>query len=91
MLKEIVQDVRFRQALSLALNRREIRDVLLLGLGRPAQLSPLPGTPWYDEAFASAFAEYDPDRANQLLDDMGLVWDDDHEFRLRPDGENLLL
>ena len=91
VLKEIVQDVRFRQALSLALNRHEIRDVLLLGLGRTAQLSPLPDTPWFDKAFASAFAEYDPDRANQLLDDMGLAWDDDHEFRLRPDGEKLFM
>ena len=91
VLKEIVQDVRFRQALSLALNRAEIRDVLFMGFGRPAQLAPLPGMPWYDEAFAEAYADFDPERANRLLDNMGLAWDEEGEFRLRPDGEKLFL
>lgn len=91
VLKEIVQDVRFRQALSLALNRAEIQDVLFLGLGRPAQLAPLPGAPWHEPDFATAYAEFDPERANRLLDDMELVWDDDREFRIRSDGEKLVM
>jgi peptide/nickel transport system substrate-binding protein len=91
VLREIIRDVRFRQALSLALNREEIRDVLLLGFGRPAQLAPLPGTPWYEEAFTRAYADFDPERANGLLDEVGLRWDDDHQWRLRSDGERLTL
>ena len=91
VLRAIVQDVRFRQALSLALNRQEFSTVLLSGFGRPAQLAPLPGTPWYEEEFTRAYADYDPERANRLLDEMGLPWDEDHEFRLRPDGERLYL
>ena len=91
VLKQILQDVRFRQALSLALNREEIRDVLLMGFGRPAQLAPLPGTPWYEEEFARSYAQYDPHRANRLLDEMGLAWDDSHTFRVRPDGQKLFL
>ena len=91
VLKEIMRDIRFRRALSLALNRDEIRDVLLMGFGRPAQLAPLPGTPWYREEFASAYAEYDIEKANELLDEMGLEWDADGEFRLRRDGERLVI
>jgi peptide/nickel transport system substrate-binding protein len=88
---EIIRDVRFRQALSLAFNRDEMNDVLWLGAGRPAQLAPARGSVWYEEAFEKAYAEYDLDRAHQLLDEMGLRWDDEHEFRLRVDGERLTL
>ncbi len=90
-LRAIVQDVRFRQALSLALNREEIKEVLFLGKGRPAQLAPMPGSPWYEESFARSYAEYDVARANRLLDEMGLSWDSEHRYRLRPDGERLAL
>ena len=34
-------------------------------------------------------AEYDPQRANGLLDEMGLQWDRNNQFRLRPDGKVL--
>ena len=91
VIKELIQDIRFRRALSLALNREEIRDVLLMGFGRPAQLAPLPGTPWYKEEFANSYAEYDIDRANAFLDDMGLEWDAARQYRLRPDGDRLIL
>lgn len=32
---------------------------------------------------------YDPDKANEILDDAGYEWDDDDEFRMTPDGEEL--
>ena len=88
---DIIRDVRFRQALSLAFNRQEMNDVLWLGAGRPAQHAPPRGSPWYEESFEKAYAEYDLERAHQLLDDIGLPWDDEHEFRLRSDGERLTL
>ncbi len=91
VLRDIVQDVRFRRALSLALNREEIKDVLFLGKGRPAQLAPMPGSPWYDESFPRAYADFDVIRANRLLDEMGLKWDAEHRYRLRSDGKRLTL
>lgn len=91
VLRPIMADIRFRQALSLALNREEIKEALFLGFGRPAQLEPLPNSPWYDEAFAGAGVDYDPQQANRLLDEMGLVWDEDQEYRLRPDGKPLTI
>ena len=37
------------------------------------------------------FAEYDPDRANALLDEIGLDQRDSDGFRLGPDGETLFI
>ena len=37
------------------------------------------------------YAQYDPDLANQLLDEMGLDQRDGDGFRLRPDGETLFI
>jgi peptide/nickel transport system substrate-binding protein len=90
-LRPIMADIRFRRALSLALNRHEIKESLFLGFGRPAQLGPIPGSPWYDEAFTTAAAGYDPEQANRLLDEMGLAWDAEHRYRLRPDGKTLTI
>lgn len=91
VLRPIMSDIRFRKALSLALNRHEIKEALFLGFGRPAQLAPIPGSPWYDEAFVNKAAAYDPEQANRFLDEMGLIWNEDHQYRLRPDGKPLTI
>jgi peptide/nickel transport system substrate-binding protein len=46
-LSEVYSDVRFRRAMSLALDRDTMNEALYLGLGRPAQVAPRPGTPFY--------------------------------------------
>jgi len=89
VLRKIFQDIRFRRALSLAINREEINDVVYYGLGVPSQLTLLPGSTYFEPEFRKAYAEYDPEKANQLLDEMGLKWDKNHEYRLRPDGKRL--
>lgn len=91
VLRPIMADVRFRRALSLALNREEIREALFLGFGRPAQLAPLPASPWYEDGFDRANADYDTSLANQLLDEMDLPWDSEHRYRVRPDGKTLTI
>jgi len=91
VLRKIIQDDRFRFALSLAINREEINELIYSGLGKPRQASFVKGTPYYSEEWEKAYAEYDPERANAFLDEMGLRWDKDHEYRLRPDGKTLSL
>ena len=49
----------------------------------------LPTSKYYEESFAQAWAEYDPDAANALLDEMGLEWDARNEYRLLPNGKRL--
>jgi peptide/nickel transport system substrate-binding protein len=89
VMREIIGDKRFRWALSLGLNRAEISEAATLGLGVPTQASPLPSSPLYGEEQATTMTDYDPGRANELLDEMGLTERDGEGFRLRPDGERL--
>jgi peptide/nickel transport system substrate-binding protein len=91
VLREIVQDVRFRQACSLGINRSDIIESVYLGMAEPNQVSPLPSSPFYMEEQAKNLIEYDPDRANALLDEMGLTERDAEGYRLRPDGQRLLI
>jgi peptide/nickel transport system substrate-binding protein len=91
VLREIIRDDRFRKALSLAINREEINELVYLGLGTPRQATIIPECVYYKDSYGQAFADYDPARANEFLDDMGLTERDADGFRLRPDGETLSL
>jgi peptide/nickel transport system substrate-binding protein len=91
-LRAILQDVDFRIALSHAIDRDEINELVYLGLGKPMSPTVLPEeSPLYREEFAQAHVTYDPDLANRLLDAMGLKWDADRTFRIGPDGGPLTL
>ena len=70
----VTGDVRFRQALSLAINRPEILKNFYLN-----QFAKLPSR--------SSSAEYDVDKANAMLDEMGMDKKGDDGFRLAPDGK----
>jgi peptide/nickel transport system substrate-binding protein len=89
VMREILGDKRFRWALSLGIRRDEIIEAAYLGTTDPQQISPHPNTPYYWEEQATNMIEYDPDRANSLLDEMGLEERDAEGFRLRPDGDRL--
>ena len=93
VLHDIFHDIRFRQALSLAIDRDALNESVFFGLAIPRQVAPLPTVSFYDEAWSDYLIEHDPERANELLDEMGLAWDADRKLRLRPDGKplNLLL
>ncbi|NLF29568.1 MAG: hypothetical protein GX591_01630 [Planctomycetes bacterium] len=91
VLAKIFQDPRFRHALSSALNRREIIDVVFAGLGEPGQCAPPLGSPYYNESMATVSLEYDPRRANELLDAMGLDQRDAKGVRLLPDGTPMII
>jgi len=92
VLRDIFRDIRFRRALSLGINREEINDLLFFGKGVPRQATILPSVSFYKKEWGEEhpYARYDPEAANRLLDEMGLKWDKNHEYRLRPDGKPLL-
>jgi peptide/nickel transport system substrate-binding protein len=69
--RKVVQDIRFRQAINLALDKKEIIDTVYYGYGKPAEMQ---GT------------EYDLDKANQLLDEIGMTKGADG-LRIGPDGK----
>ena len=86
--RNVLQDVRFRRALSLAINRREINMAVFFGLATPSADTVLPASPLYRPQYAEAWIKHDPDLANRLLDEMGLDKRDSEGFRLLPDGRS---
>lgn len=88
VLAELFGKPEFREALNLAINRKEISEVVFNGLNQPRQYSPVKGSPEYDEGMERRWTEYDPKRANDLLDQLGLKKGPDGT-RLRPDGQPL--
>ena len=91
VMRDIFNDVRFRQAMSLSINRSEINELVYFGLATPSQSAPTPDSNFYEAWMTDYFAEYDADRANALLDEMGLNERDGDGFRLRPDGDTLFI
>lgn len=91
-LRELFKDVRFRRAMSMAINREEANEVAYFGLSEPRQATVLPGSRFGEPEYYTAYADYDPGRANELLDEIGLEWDANNEWRLRPDnGQRLTI
>ena len=91
VMRAIFNDVRFRQAMSVAINRDEINQLVYFGLATPSQAAPTPDSAFYESWMTDNFAQFDPDLANQLLDEIGLDQRDSDGFRLRPDGETLFI
>jgi len=78
------QDKRVRQAIAYALNKEEIIEGVLLGLGRPANGPYKPGHWAYNEKVKPY--PYDPDQAQQLLTQAG--WrDTDRDGVLDKEGQ----
>lgn len=85
----LIRDVRFRRALSLAINRHEINQVVYFGLALEGQNTVLPSSPLYKPEYRDAYAKYDLAEAKRLLDELGLTKRDSRGLRLLPDGRPL--
>ncbi|TDL90802.1 ABC transporter substrate-binding protein [Meridianimarinicoccus aquatilis] len=93
VLREIFNDIRFNRAMSLAMNRDEINEIVYLGQGTPMQGVPAePKTVSFidDETLTKDIA-YDVDGAKALLAEMGLTDADGDGTLERPDGKPLVI
>lgn len=86
---QLINEREFRQALSLAIDRQTIIDAVYYGVGEPAQIAPGPVSRYHHEKLLHSFTEYDPERANAMLDGLGLDQRDSEGFRMAPDGTRL--
>ena len=90
--RDVFGDVRFRRAMSVAMNRDEMNEVAFFGQGRPVQYTGFSPRPEYvDPSLEEAFLQYDPDMANALLDEIGMVDTDGDGFRELPNGDAITL
>ena len=84
--RDLFRDVRFRRALSLGISRKAINKVLYYGLAEERGVSALEESPFFNAENATAWAAFDLDRANALLDEIGLVERNPAGIRRLPDG-----
>jgi peptide/nickel transport system substrate-binding protein len=89
--RKLIRDVRFRRALSLAIDRHEINQALYFGLAIEGQNTVLPQSPLFRTEYRADWAQYDLDQANKLLDEIGLTERGADNVRLLPDGRPLAI
>lgn len=87
--RKLLRDVRFRRALSLAIHRYEINQVVYFRLVQESNNTVLAESPLYKPKYQYDWIEYDLAHANRLLDELGLTQRDDRGVRLLPDGRPL--
>jgi len=90
--RKVFGDLRFRKAMSVAMNRDEINETGFFGMGEPRQyigFSPQPS--FADPKWASYMTQYDPGMANSLLDEIGMKDVDGDGYRELPNGDRLVL
>jgi peptide/nickel transport system substrate-binding protein len=90
--REVFGDLRFRTAMSIAINREELNEVAYFGQGTIQQytgFSPVPD--FVDEKWKTFATEYDPEGAKALLDEVGLVDQNGDGWRDLPGGAPLSL
>ena len=72
--RPLYQNINFRHALSIAVNRQQIADIVDQGFTKPAQSAPGEGAQGYSEDWTNKWTEYDPAAAKALLEnECGLV------------------
>ncbi|MDF0600559.1 ABC transporter substrate-binding protein [Psychromarinibacter sp. C21-152] len=90
--REVFGDLRFREAMSVAIDRNELNEVAFFGQGVPKQYIGFSPTPdFVDEELTGYKAEYDPEAARNLLDEIGMVDTDGDGFRELPNGDPIVL
>ena len=82
-------DLEVRRAISHAIDRPAVIEDLWFGLASPLEtMSPSADPKWIPEIPEENQFTYDPERANQILDEAGYMDTDDDGIREMPDGTN---
>jgi peptide/nickel transport system substrate-binding protein len=85
-LREAFRDLKVRMALSHAINREEINQIVYHGLLDINGYSLLPSSPYFTEEAYRKYSTYEPQLANRLLDEAGYLDTDGDGFRELSDG-----
>jgi peptide/nickel transport system substrate-binding protein len=93
LIGDLFRNVDFRRALSLGIDRDQLNEAFWLGLGTPGSMVPVE-TNKYNPGpeYRTLWHTFDQQKANEMLDAIGLTKKDGEGFRLRTDnGERLRL
>ena len=88
-LKKLFRDVRFRRALSLSIDRELVNEALYFGLATESNNTVLEESELYQEKYKTSWTQYDTDKANQLLDEIGTINKNSDGLRIMEDGKKL--
>jgi len=81
----------FRIALSHGIDRSQINEAFVLGLGQTGSAAPGDRTPYFPgPEYKTLHTAYDAKKANDMLDALGLTKKDAEGYRLRADGKGRL-
>ncbi|GAB4383995.1 MAG: ABC transporter substrate-binding protein [Albidovulum sp.] len=90
--RAVFGNLEFRKAMSIAINRDALNQTAYFGEGEPRQyvgFSPVPD--FVDPKWLSYAAEFDPDTAKKMLDELGVVDKDGDGMRELPNGDKLVI
>ncbi len=87
----VLLDPQFRQAVNWAVDRVKVAEVAFQGYATVGSTILPPYTPYHWEPPAESAFGYDPEKANQILDDAGYADVNGDGFRETKDGEKLVL
>ena len=71
--RALMQNLKFRQALSLAIDRDLLNEIVWLGQAIPRTITVVRDSALFQPDIEDYYAEYDPDGAKSLLDEVGLL------------------
>lgn len=87
--REVFNDVNFRRAMSIAMNRDQINEIAYFNLGAPTQYTAFDAdtASFVTEELKNAWTQFDPVEAGKLLDKAGVVDKDGDGSRDLPSGK----
>ncbi len=97
----VLREPNVRRALSMAIDREEINEILYIGLASPSNNTVRPGSPLYRDPYRTKYAVYDHKEANRVLDKVQFTLPDGKRgdlrkrnsrgVRLLPDGRPMVV
>ena len=91
LIGELIRTRDFRLALSASVDKNDLNNVVLSNIGVVQNRVPRPNNPYYPgDEFRLLHMEQDLDKANMLLDGLGLTQKDADGFRMHKDGSGIV-
>jgi peptide/nickel transport system substrate-binding protein len=89
VVRDLFRNKKFRQALSISIDRERINNEVLFGRSNPGMMAVHSNTQWYRPEHETKYGYYDPQQAMQWLDQIGVTDADGDGWREDPNGKDI--